>query len=115
MAENSDLKEKKVVTKKSKKRYYPKRVNFFWLIQKVKLWPSRRGILHGVKSFKVMGTYGKIITHCNQQLMIRDSKRSRAARWLRNKWFFDKCPKCQIPKWKLEKFYSTFFKRDWKS
>jgi hypothetical protein len=40
-----------MVTKKEKpqvKRYYRKRVELFRLIDKVKLWPSRRGILHGI-------------------------------------------------------------------
>lgn len=108
-------KEQKEKTKKKKKQYYPKQVSFFWLLQKIKLWPSRQGILHSIKSFVILGNYGKITTHCNQKLIVRNSKRSRAARWLRNKWFFEKCPKCRIPGWKIEKFHSTFFTKYQKS
>ena len=31
----------------SSKHYYRKRVELFRLIDKIKLWPSRRGVLHG--------------------------------------------------------------------
>lgn len=100
---------------KSKKRYYRKHVDFFRLIKKMKLWPSRKGILHGVRSFKIMGNYATITTHCNQTFMIRNSKKSRAARWLRNKWFTATCKKCRIPGWKLEKFSETCFTEHWGS
>ena len=42
---------------------------------------------------------------------IRDSKNSRAARWLRNKWFSRTCEKCGIPEWKIKKYSATVFKR----
>ena len=38
-----------------KKRFYRKRVNFFALINKIKLWPSRRGVLHGIQSIQIRG------------------------------------------------------------
>jgi len=95
--------------------YYRKQIPLFRLVQKIKLWPSRRGILHGVRSFEIRGDYGEIITHCNKRMVIRDSKKSRSARWLRNKWSFGICPKCRIPEWKLEKFSATFFRRRWGS
>ncbi len=98
-------------TKKVHKKYYRKQVGLFALIRKIKLWPSRNGVLHGVKSFVVTGAYAEIITHCNRRIIIRDSKRSRAVRWLRNKWISTECRECGIPKWKLEKFSSTSFKR----
>ncbi|MCD6471772.1 hypothetical protein J7K55_01420 [Candidatus Aerophobetes bacterium] len=97
--------------KTPKKKYYRKQVDLFRLIQKIKLWPSRNGILHGVKSFKIKGVYAEITTHCNQKITIRNSRKSRAARWLRNKWFFRKCKGCRIPNWKLKKFSFTFFSR----
>lgn len=98
-----------------KERYYRKQVDFFRLIQKIKLWPSRRGILHGIKAFRIRGEYAELVTHCDQRIMVRNSKRSRAARWLHNKWFFAKCRECRIPNWKLEKFSSTYFHRHWGS
>ena len=39
----------------------------------------------------------------------------RAARWLRNKWYAEACPKCRIPEWKLQKYASTHFKRGYGS
>lgn len=98
-------------TKRVHKKYYRKQVDLFALIRKIKLWPSRNGVLHGVKSFVVTGAYAEIITHCNRRITIRNSKRSRAVRWLRNKWISTECRECRIPNWKLEKFSSTSFKR----
>ena len=94
-----------------KKRYYRKHVNFFSLIQKMKLWPSRQGMLHGIQSIKVMGDQAEIITHCSERFVVRNSKNSRAARWLRNKWFSKACGECRVPEWKLEKYDGTVFKR----
>lgn len=98
-----------------KKQYYRKNVPLFRLIQKVKLWPSRRGILHGVKSFKVRGPFADLVTHCDQRMVIRNSRNSRAARWLRNKWVFEKCAQCRIPAWKIRKFEATVFAEHWGS
>ncbi|MBW2120472.1 MAG: hypothetical protein JRH07_01330 [Deltaproteobacteria bacterium] len=95
--------------------YYRKQIPLFRLVQKIKLWPSRKGILHGVRSFEPRGDYGEIITHCNKRMVVRNSKRSRSARWLRNKWSFSICPDCRIPQWKLEKYSATFFSRRWGS
>lgn len=93
----------------AQKRYYRKRVDFFRLLQKIKLWPSRKGILHGIKSIEEKGDFAEITTHCNHTFIIKNSKTSRAARWLRNKWMADTCKTCRIPSWKLEKYSSTFF------
>lgn len=95
----------------NKSVYYRKQIALFILVQKIKLWPSRRGLLHGVRSLEIRGDYGEIITHCNKRMMVRDSKKCRAARWLRNKWFSGVCPDCRIPEWKLKKYQSTFFRR----
>ena len=97
--------------KKAPKRYYRKRVELFALIDKIKLWPSRNGVLHGIKLVEKMGDQALITTHCNEKIMINNSRNSRAARWLRNKLFIKICGKCAIPEWKLKKYGSTFFKR----
>jgi pyrrolysyl-tRNA synthetase-like protein len=97
--------------KSPKTVYYRKQVPLFRLVQKIKLWPSRKGILHGVRSFEPRGGYGEIITHCDKRMVVRDSKKSRSARWLRNKWSVKTCPTCRIPAWKLEKYSTTFFRR----
>jgi pyrrolysyl-tRNA synthetase-like protein len=97
--------------KKPVKKYYRKQVNILKLIQKINLWPSRRGVLHGIKSITELGGYVRLITHCNKIILIRDSGNSRAGRWLRNKWYFKTCNECRIPDWKLEKYSTTQFSR----
>ena len=96
-------------------RYYRKRIELFKLIDKIKLWPSRQGILHGIKTIEKTGSQARITTHCHKTFTVNNSRNSRAARWLRNKWFGKICPVCQIPDWKLEKYASTRFKRHWGS
>ena len=102
-------KEKKI--KPAKKRYYRKRVRIFNLISKIKLWPSRTGQLHGIRTIKIAGNSAKLTTHCSKEFFINNSLNSRAARWLRNKWFVRVCSECRVPDWKLEKYSSTLFKR----
>ncbi len=93
------------------KRYYRKRVHLLRLIEKIRLWPSRKGILHGIRSIEELGDQARVITHCNKSFLIHNSRNSRAARWLRNKLFVGVCPECGVPEWKLEKYASTRFKR----
>ena len=92
-------------------RYYRKRVELFRLIEKIKLWPSRRGLLHGIAAIEVFGDLAVITTHCHKSFRVRNSRNSRAARWLRNKWFAGACPECGIPQWKLAKYSATYFRR----
>jgi len=91
------------------KRYYRKQVDFFRLLNKIKLWPSRTGVLHGIRSIKEKGKYAELTTHCNQTFTVVNSRKSRAARWLRNKWMTGTCKACKIPSWKLEKYSTTMF------
>ena len=97
------------------KRYYRKRIELFKLIDKIKLWPSRKGILHGIKHVENIGEQARITTHCKKEFVINNSRNSRAARWLRNKWFGKVCTVCRVPDWKLEKYSSTRFKRHYGS
>lgn len=105
----------KTKVKKPAVRYYRKRVELFRLIGKIKLWPSRRGLLHGIKNIDIMGNQARITTHCNKAFTVNNSRNSRAARWLRNKWFHGVCKKCKVPEWKLAKYSSTRFKRHYGS
>ena len=98
-------------TKTPAKRYYRKRVHLLRLIEKIKLWPSRKGILHGIRSIDKWGDQARVTTHCNKAFLINNSRNSRAARWLRNKLFIGVCPQCGVPEWKLEKYASTRFSR----
>ena len=93
------------------KRYYRRRVHLLRLIEKIKLWPSRKGILHGIRSIDKWGDQARVTTHCNKAFLINNSRNSRAARWLRNKLFIGVCPQCGIPEWKMEKYASTRFSR----
>ncbi len=98
-----------------KKRYYRKRVDFFRLLLKMKLWPSRKKILHGIKTINIVGNQAWITTHCNETFTAYNSKNSRAARFLRNKWDYEPCRICRIPSWKLEKYKSTRFNQSFGS
>ena len=93
------------------KRYYRRRVHLLRLIEKIKLWPSRKGILHGIRSIDRLGDQARVTTHCNKAFLINNSRNSRAARWLRNKLFNGVCSQCGVPEWKLEKYAATHFKR----
>jgi pyrrolysyl-tRNA synthetase-like protein len=99
------------ITKSYRTRYYRKRVELFRLIEKIKLWPSRQGILHGIKSVEAQGDTARLTTHCHKAFWVRNSRNSRAARGLRNKWFRRACAECGVPAWKLSKYSSTEFKR----
>jgi pyrrolysyl-tRNA synthetase-like protein len=92
-------------------RYYRKRVELFRLLDKIKLWPSRKGTLHGIKEISASGDMAQVTTHCGKTFMASNSRNSRAARWLRNKWYKQTCAACGIPGWKLEKYASTRFRR----
>lgn len=97
------------------KRYYRKRVELFRLIDKIKLWPSRRGLLHGIQAIEITGQTARITTHCQKTIQVGNSRNSRSARWLRNKWFKRACRECRVPAWKLEKYAATEFRRHYGS
>jgi len=101
--------------KEPPKRYYRKRVELFKLIEKIKLWPSRNGLLHGIKTLEKLGEQVRITTHCDKTFIVNNSRNSRAARWLRNQWFGKVCPICKVPDWKLEKYSATRFNRHYGS
>jgi hypothetical protein len=64
--------------KQPARRYYRKRIELFRVIDKIKLWPSRRGLLHGIKTVDVIGDQARITTHCNKTFLITNSRNSRA-------------------------------------
>lgn len=93
-----------------KVRYVQKHRPIYTIVDKIKLWPSRPGVLHGIKSLTKDGNFMVIETHCNLVIRSRISKNGRAARWLRNKWAERVCAGCRIPSWKISKFVNTLFK-----
>lgn len=92
-----------------KKKFYRKHVALFPLVEKIKLWSSRSGVLHGVRSMEIKGDYAEITTHCGKTFISKNSRNGRAARWLRNKWITKPCKQCKIPSWKLDKYSTTYF------
>jgi len=70
----------------------------------MKLWPSQKGVLHGIVEVEKLGKFVKMTTYCNKTILVRDSKRSRSARWLRHRWIRDTCRRCRIPDWKVKRF-----------
>lgn len=98
-------------SKPAARRVYRKRVGLFALIDKIKIWPSRKGVLHGLKEIAIAGEYATLTTHCGKAFVVRNSRNSRAARWLRNKWHKEVCKDCAVPAWKLEKYSATVFRR----
>lgn len=96
--------------KKEKKRYIRKRGSLAETLHTIKLWPSRTGVLHGIRSVASKGADVEFTTHCGQKVRLRDSKTSRVARWIRNKWYVRPCPGCKVPEWKLQKYSATSFK-----
>ena len=103
---NEELEKSK---KDTVKRYIYKNQSLYSLINKIKLWPSRSGVLHGIKSVELFGNNIKITTHCGEEFTVWNSKNSRSARWLRNRWCTYPCLKCNIPEWKMSKYSSTVF------
>lgn len=95
--------------KKAKRTRFRKREELHAVLTKVKLWPSRSGTLHGLKSVVWKGAFIDLTTHCGQRVRIKNSKTSRVARWLRNKWYVRPCSRCRVPPWKLEKYSVTSF------
>ena len=57
-----------------KKQYYRKRTELFLLLDKIKLWPSRTGVLHGIREIEKKGAFAIITTHCGKTFQIRDRR-----------------------------------------
>ncbi|MDR0354781.1 MAG: hypothetical protein LBJ64_03485 [Deltaproteobacteria bacterium] len=93
------------------KKYYRKRQNLLAMVSKIKLWPSRKGALHGVREAIPNGAGFQVTTHCGLVFSVRDSANSRASRWLRAKQYAFPCPACRIPEWKMKKYGSTVFSK----
>lgn len=94
------------------KRYIYKNQRIYGMVDTIKLWPSRSGVLHGVKKVERRGNLVEITTHCGETFTAWDSKSSRSARWLRNRWYKKPCPLCKVPQWKLDKYSATEFTGD---
>jgi len=74
------------------------------LVSKIKLWPSKRGVIHGIREIEDLGAFVRITTYCGTTVTVKESRRGRGARWLRNRWVKTTCPRCAVPSWKIERF-----------
>ncbi|HBT95507.1 MAG TPA: hypothetical protein DEB24_05195 [Coriobacteriia bacterium] len=85
-------------------KYRYKHMRLYDTVDKIKLWPSRKGILHGVRSVERNGEWLTASTHCGLEFKVRDSGNGRMIRQLKNRYYSGVCKKCGIPVWKIEKF-----------
>ncbi|MDR0223296.1 MAG: hypothetical protein LBI38_07190 [Oscillospiraceae bacterium] len=95
--------------KKELTRYVSKHQPLLSTLEKIKLWPSRSGVLHGIREIDRRGCLAVVTTHCGEKFTVRDSRNSRAARWLRSRRYSESCKACAIPGWKLSKYAATVF------
>ena len=98
-----------MMDKQEKMRYISKHRGLDELVGKIRLWPSRNGVLHGIKNMECRGNTVIITTHGGETFTVWNSRSSRSARWIRNHWMKCPCKKCAIPEWKLEKYSKTKF------
>lgn len=86
-------------------KYYRERnKSLYKMVEKIKLWPSRTGTLHGVRELRKEGDWVVVSTHCGCTLRTRDSKNGRALRQLKQRNYKHACKKCDVPRWKMKKF-----------
>ena len=62
------------MAEQKKIRVIRKRIELFRVIDKIKLWPSRSGKLHGIRSIEINGSSAKVTTHCNREFFAKNSK-----------------------------------------
>jgi len=74
------------------------------LINEFGFFVSRSGNLHKVTEIDGYGSYIKLVTRCGQCITIRNSCRSRAARWIRNSWMRKPCKGCKIKGGEMSRF-----------
>ena len=85
-------------------RLSSRRQHLLPLVEKVKLWPSRTGRLHGVRSLRTEGDWIFIETHCGEAFRVHNSTSGRGKRQIKHGYYHTVCKKCGIPDWKLDKF-----------
>ena len=78
--------------------------NISSLVNEFGIFISRSGKLHKVSSINEFGNYVKLLTKCGQYIIVRNSRRSKAARWIRNGWIKRPCKGCKIKGEDLSKF-----------
>ena len=78
------------------------------LVNELGFFISRSGRLHKVSSMVEQGDYLKLSMKCGQCIIVRDSRQSRATRWLKNKWMKKPCRGCKIQSGDLSRFIMRY-------
>lgn len=78
--------------------------NISSLVAELGFFVSRSGKLHKVSSMDEYGNYVRLLTKCGQCIAVRNSRRSKAARWIRNGWMRQICKGCKIKSGELSRF-----------
>jgi pyrrolysyl-tRNA synthetase-like protein len=74
------------------------------LVDELGFFISRTGRLHKVSSMVEQGYYVRLSMKCGQCTIVRNSRQSRATRWLRNKWMRKPCRGCKIKSGDISRF-----------
>ncbi len=64
------------------------------LIEKRRLYTSRNRIVHQVKEVQHVGVMMYITLDCGMKVIVRDSSRGRAGRWLNEMIYWSECKHC---------------------
>lgn len=73
-------------------------------VSEIGFFVSRSGRLHKVSSILEHGDFLRLSMRCGQCIFVRDSRQSRATRWLKNGWMRKPCRGCKIKSGDLSKF-----------
>lgn len=74
------------------------------LIRQHWLYPSRKRILHRVKEMQQIGRMLHLTLDCGAKVVVRDSRRGRAARWLSQMIYWRECKECRFLEKPSKKF-----------
>jgi len=64
------------------------------LIEKYKIYPSRNRVMHNVKSVQQCGLMLHLTLNCGMKIIVKDSKRGRGARWIKQMVYWCECKQC---------------------
>jgi pyrrolysyl-tRNA synthetase len=80
------------------------------LIKNTGIFISRSGRLHRVVSVEEHMAGLKIFTKCGQCISIRNSRRSRSARWLKKGWMKKPCKECKMKDAEINEILTSIMK-----
>ncbi|MCS3924182.1 pyrrolysine--tRNA(Pyl) ligase [Methanosalsum natronophilum] len=74
------------------------------LIAEKGVWLSRKGLLHGINDYKSTEKNLHIFTDCGESFVVRNSRRGRGSRVLKNNKYRKICKVCKLSEDKLNRF-----------